>query len=288
MPRGGELMATRRRIRTFIRKTTGGGGGGPSPGGTINWGPSYGQSLGDDDSTFNVNATLNLDSFGLIGNTTATGAVTMPALAIEGTTVASGAVTIPELAISGGTTAAANISATVGIDRLIAAEDTYLDQASAGTSFGGATSLLAKTTAAVGSNAQVAYLAWDLTWAPLTGTINSAVIHVWAQTSTVLGENGNFAIHTAVAKPFNEGTATWTANEPITGTNTETISKALTTTLTEQVLTLNATTLASARGRWLWIRLLGTAALGLNTITVASKENATSGNRPYMELNVTL
>ncbi len=281
-------MPTRKRMHSIVHKVGGGGGGGPAPGGTINWGPSFGQSLGDDDSTFNANAAINLDALGLIGNTTATGAVTMPALAIEGGTTAAGTVTMPELGISGGTTAAASVGATLAIDRMIAKEDTYLDQASAGSSFGGAATLLSKTSTLGGNNAQVAYLAWDLTWTPLTGTINSAVIHVWSQTSSALGENGNFEIHTAVAKPFTEGTATWTASEPITGTNTETISKALTLTLTEQVLTLDATTLASARGRWLWIRLPGTAALGLSTITTASKENATSGNRPYMELNVTL
>lgn len=281
-------MPTRRRISTAIRKVGGGGGGGPSPGGTINWGSAFGQSAGDDDSTFNANASLDLDTLGLIGNTAVNGAITIPALAITGNTISNGSVTMPALALSGGRSVAVSQQTTLGIDRLIAAEDTYLDQASAGTSFGGATTLLAKTSAAVGSNAQVAYLAWDLSWVPVAGAINSAVIHVWAQTSTILGENGNFAIHTAVAKPFEEDTATWTGNEPIAGTNTETISTALTTTLTEQVLTLNATTLASARGRWLWIRLPGTAALGLNTITVASKENATTGNRPYMELNVTL
>lgn len=281
-------MATRRRISTAIRKVGGGGGGGPSPGGTINIGPSFGQSAGDDESTFNASAALDLDSLGLIGNTGVSGAITMPAIGITGNTVANGSVTMPALAISGGRTVAVSQQTTLGIDRLISSEDTYLDQASAGTSFGGAVNLLAKTSAAIGSNAQVAYLAWDLTWVPLTGTINSASIHVWAQTSTLTGENGNFAIHTSVAKPFEEDTATWTANEPITGTNTETISSALTTTLTERILTLNATTLASARGRWLWIRLPGTALLGLGTITVASKENATSGNRPFMELNVTL
>jgi hypothetical protein len=212
----------------------------------------------------------------------------MPALAVTGNTIANGSITMPSLAVDGGGIVGVSQQTTLGIDRLISSEDTYLDQASAGTSFGGAVNLLAKTSAAVGSNAQVAYLAWDLTWVPLTGTINSAAIHVWAQTSTALGEDGNFAIHTSVAKPFEEDTATWTGDEPITGTNTETIASALTTTLAEQTLTLNATTLASARGRWLWIRLPGTALLGLGTITVASKENATTGNRPYMELNVTL
>ncbi len=281
-------MATRRRIRTIIRKTTAGGGGGPAPGGTINWGPSFGQSAGDDDSSFNVNAALSLDTVGLIGNTTANASATMPELGVVGNTIASGAATMPDLALVGGVTASGALGAVFAIDHMIAKEDTYLDQASAGSSFGGSATLLSKTSTLGGNNAQVAYLAWDLTWVPLTGTINSAIIHVWTQTSNALGENGNYAIHTAVAKPFTEGTATWTANEPITGTNTETISKALTTTLTEQVLTLNATTLASARGRWLWIRLPGTATLGLSTITTASKESATSGNRPYMELNVTL
>jgi hypothetical protein len=281
-------MPTRKRIQTIIRTVTNGGGAGPGPGGTIAFGPSYGQSAGNDDSTFNASVGLDLDSVSMIGDVSASCSVTLPALSMVGNASATAALSIPSAAYVGGVSAAITPSFTVAIDRQVANEDAYLDQSSAGTAFGGAADLIAKTTAAVGNNAKVAYLAWDLTWAPLTGTINSAVIHLWARTSAVLGENGNFAIHTSVAKPFDEATATWTSDEPITGTNTETISNSLNVTLTEKVLTLNATTLASARGRWLWIRLPGTAALGLNTITVASKENATSGNRPYMELNVTL
>lgn len=54
-------MPTRKRISTAVRKVGGGGGGGPAPGGTISWGPSFGQSAGNDASTWNPTAAVDLD-----------------------------------------------------------------------------------------------------------------------------------------------------------------------------------------------------------------------------------
>ncbi len=84
MQGNGDIMPTRKRIRTIIRQTSGGGGGGPAPGGTISWGPSFGQSAGNDDSTWNVSPTQRLSKLGLRGAQTATGATAMPSLALVG------------------------------------------------------------------------------------------------------------------------------------------------------------------------------------------------------------
>ena len=77
-------MPTRKRMQVRIRNVSGGGGGGPAPGGTINWGPSFGQSEGNDASTWDAAATFAMPTLALTSNKlNATGAIAMPALALN-------------------------------------------------------------------------------------------------------------------------------------------------------------------------------------------------------------
>lgn len=77
-------MPTRKRISTRIVRTSGGGGGGPAPGGTISWGPSFGQSAGNDASTWNVTAGVDLDQVNLAGGFDANCAVDLSEVNLSG------------------------------------------------------------------------------------------------------------------------------------------------------------------------------------------------------------
>lgn len=77
-------MPTRKRISTRIVRTSGGGGGGPAPGGTISWGPSFGQSAGNDASTWNVGAGVDLDQVNLAGGFDANCAVDLSEVNLSG------------------------------------------------------------------------------------------------------------------------------------------------------------------------------------------------------------
>lgn len=83
-------MPTRKRIQVLIPQVGGGGGGGPTPGGTLSWGPSFGQSAGNDASTWNVGAGIELDSLNYSGGFTATSAVNMSEFNPSGGVTASG------------------------------------------------------------------------------------------------------------------------------------------------------------------------------------------------------
>lgn len=86
-------MPTRKRIKVIIPQVGGGGGGGPAPGGTINWGASFGQSAGDDDTTWNVSASAAMTALALDGSLSSTGTVVMDDLAISGDTTTNAALT---------------------------------------------------------------------------------------------------------------------------------------------------------------------------------------------------
>lgn len=281
-------MATRKRITPLIKNVGGGGGGGPSPGGTINWGPSFGQSLGDDESTFNVNAAVNLDSLALIGGTTATATVTMPAIALEGSTSATAALTMPELGLSGGATASASLVGTAFVEDLLPDADTYLDRDNPTTAFGSSTTLLAKLNTAIVNDDKNTYIAWDFTkFAGSASVSQDASLTFYASENAIGASSLSYQIYTHTSAPFVEATATWDNTEQPPGTlqssGTESIDGA---TLAAYTITIPAADLDAAIGNWFYVRFTGNASSALVTFTIGSKENA--GNEPSLTFTLDL
>lgn len=165
-------------------------------------------------------------------------------------------------------------------------EDTYLDQASAqaGTPHGSSTNLLAKTSGALGNNEQITYIAWDLTGIDSGTVLNSGTeVSLYMSTSAVLGEDATLQFFTHGSKPFEEDTATWNNTQPPPGTARGTDTVALTTTASYKTVALPSASRSNMLGNWFYIKIQGTSALALATITTQSKEAA---NAPQLDLRI--
>lgn len=278
-------MPIRKRISIPL-PTVNAGGGAPPTVANLQVGPDFGENAGSDDNTFTVSSAMDLDAVDLTGFFAVQNAISLDSVDLEGNLGVGVGVDLESLDLEGnlGVNAALTTQLTV-VDKL-ADEDTYLDENAPDTTFGSATDLLSKTNAALGQNEQTTYLAWDFTW--LQGSVDSAVIEMTSRTSAVLGENANISIQTSPSKPIEEDTATWNNSEPPSGTQRQTHSEALTTTNKTFTITLNATARANMPGNWIFLRIPGTSALGLNTITTESKETGTASLRPTMDYTVTL
>lgn len=77
-------MGSRKRITSRNPNVTGGGGGGPTPGGTILWGPDFGEGAGNDDGTFTAGAALTMPEVNLDGGFGVGAALTMPEVNLDG------------------------------------------------------------------------------------------------------------------------------------------------------------------------------------------------------------
>lgn len=72
-------MSSRKRVRNIFPVVQGGGGGGPSAGGTIQWGPTFGEGDGEQA----VSAGIDLSALALQGNVGAGAAPKVSALAVD-------------------------------------------------------------------------------------------------------------------------------------------------------------------------------------------------------------
>lgn len=77
-------MSTRARISFTPASASSGGGGAPTVG-SLELGPSFGQSAGDDPSTWNVGVNLDLASIDFANTDSVSAHVTMPAMSLEST-----------------------------------------------------------------------------------------------------------------------------------------------------------------------------------------------------------
>ena len=275
-------MVARRRIDipNVTGTTT---GGAPPTVGNVAWGPDFGGADGDN---FNVNAGVSIGDITLDGATAVNGTMTLPAISLAGQTSATTALTIPALSLAGSRTVRGTLTGEYTVTGMQAKRDTYLDENTPTTAYGSATNLLAKTNAAVGNNRQHTYVAFDLTG--VQGTVTSATVSLRISTTATLGETATYTVFTHPSAPFVEASATWNNTEPPPGTSRGTISQAVTTTPTNYTLTFTSTQRANMPGNWVYLRCIGTSALGLNTITTVSKESATAANRPQMTFTVTI
>ena len=275
-------MVARRRIDipNVTGTTT---GGAPPTVGNVAWVPADGDN---EDHQWDVQGAIDLSDVGVQGDTALQGAITMPAVAAAAGTAARGAITMPAVATNSNTNLRGQIRLVYTVTDMLPKHDTYLDEASPSTTFGTATNLLAKTNAAVGNNRQHTYISFDMTG--VSGTVDSATVSLRISTTAALGENATYTVFTHPSRPFQESVATWNNAEPPPGTSRGTIVQAVTTTPTNYTLTFDATMRANMPGNWVYLRCIGTSALGLNTITTVSKESGTTANRPRMTFTVTV
>lgn len=270
-------MTTRKRIRSLNPSVGGGGGGGPSPGGTIEWLP------GDDKVPMTTASAVDMPSLGLVGALGSGASVNIPSLGLTGALSAGSAVAVPTLGLTGAMTSGAALAGSYTVTNKLPDEDTYLDENVPTTAHGTATGLLCKLNTALGQNEQKGHIAWDLTG--FSGTVTSATFDVEISTTAGLGETASLLIYTSATKPFEEDTATWNNSEPPPGTLRETITQAVTTTPTIYTKTLGAASRTNMPGNWIYIRCIGTTALGLATITLTSKEGT---NKPKLTWSATI
>ena len=85
-------MPRLRRIDMYGNFGVTGGGGGATVFGNVAVGPSYGQSAGNDDSTFNVSAGIDLDAVDLTGTLVVNAALDLDAVDMAGDLAATAAI----------------------------------------------------------------------------------------------------------------------------------------------------------------------------------------------------
>lgn len=158
-------------------------------------------------------------------------------------------------------------------------EDCYLDRADAGNAHDGATALCKVNTAVVNDDKK-AYVAFNLTGlVGLTAGNNpdgSVTLRVSHNGATA--QNLSWEAYRQSAKPFEEETATWTGNEPISGgtgmTESNTPISIANGAAADYVFTI--ANISDAFGQWVWLRLLGNTGVGgdLITFTIVTQEGA--------------
>jgi hypothetical protein len=279
-------MAKRNRISSKSPSSIGGGGGTPPPNGDANIkvGPSYGQSLGTDNSTFNLRAAINLTKVGIKGMFGLDSAIALKSVNLSGGVVLGGAIDLKSLNLLGNTSIQTALEVSVGVVGMQPLEDTYLQQGAGTTSNGGATVLLSTLADALGDNENISYIAWDLT-NYIGATAFDGEIRMYGRTNGVVEENSNVEIYTNATKPFEEDTATWDSDEQPPGTLRQTVSVPWGMTFSIATLTLDGTTRANMIGNWVYARVLGGGLLGVSSIEVYSKEFATDSSRPKLDFS---
>lgn len=255
-------------------------------------GPSYGQSAGDDASTFDVTIAIDLAEVNLNGGLDVTAALDLASVNpnYSGIFDVTAAMDLAEVNLNGGLDIRAALDGSVVVDGMLSDEDTYLERDAGDTINGADTVLEAKNNTAVVNDDNKAYIAWDLT-SFSTGTVTAATMNLsLAEDNAAGGDTARIEIYTNAAKPFEEDTATWNNTEPPPGTLRQTIDEAVNgAALTQHALTLDATVRANMLGNWLYARILGTAnGLGGVIITAGSKENGTVANRPTLDISLNL
>ena len=185
------------------------------------------------------------------------------------------------------------VSAFVFVDDLRPGDDTWLDQANPNTTAGAATELFARQATVIGNQQRTAYVAWDLTGfsgKTVRASGSRSATFAVSRTDGLINANLNYDVYTHTSQPFVEGTATWNNSEPPPGTLLTSGQFAnLGTTLELRTHTFTEANANTALGRWLYFRFTGENGLGNTTnFRVVSKENATAGNRPALDLTVNL
>lgn len=164
--------------------------------------------------------------------------------------------------------------------------DTYLNRSAGTTNYGTATGLLHKANTAVVNDDKNAYIMWDMTGLA-TGSVSSASVTLWTTHNSLTATAYNWEIYTHPTQPFNESTATWDADEPPPGTQRQSGSSAsFASGGAYETITFDATARANMTGNWVYLRLVGSAS-ALVTFTTSSKENATSADRPVLDMEIT-
>lgn len=276
----------RKRIQQHVISLSGGGGGGPAPTGNFEVGPSFGQSAGNDATTLNALATLDLAEINMAGGVASNVAIDLDSINLAGGVGASAALDLASVDLGGALGTNIAIATSIAIASQ-PQEDTYLDRANGTTANGSATVLSAQNNTAVVNDDENTYIAWDLTGFT-TGTVSSAEIDLYMSENLLVGGlDANIEIYTNASKPFEESTATWNADEQPAGTLRQTITENIDgATLTLHTLTLDATSRANMLGNWVYVRVTGPSS-GLDTTTVistGSKENA--GNEPELRFTI--
>lgn len=251
-------------------------GGGAT--GNVQWGPSFGQSAGDDPTSFNVQAALDLQSIDLVGSTAVTATIALSNLDIGYALGLNAAVDLPSINLTGNLGVNSTLDKDISINQA-PQEDTWLDGDNVNDTHGGDDTLIARTAPALGDE-RFAYIAWDLTG--VSGTISSATIEITALTTAAVGESSDVLVYTNATKPFEEDTADWANDEPPPGTLRQTISVSWNTSYTREILTLDSTTRSNMAGNWIYIKIQGAGVLGISSINVRSKEFSTATDRPEL------
>lgn len=256
------------------------------------WGPSFGQSEGDDASSFDVEPAIDLESVDLVGSLGAVVALALASVNVDysNNLSASAAIDLIEVNLNGDLSVSVAVDGSIFVEGMEADQDTYLDLANPNTANGSATVLLAKNNTIIIDDDKNVYIAWDFTDFS-TGTVTDLELQLaMAEDAVVGGDTARIEIYTNATQPFDESTATWNDDEQPPGTLRETVDVAVDgATLGQYFITLGADTRNNMLGNWLYARVIGTAdGLGVVTISVASSENSSGAFRPQLEFTVDL
>ncbi len=267
-------MTTRKRIQLVAKSGGGGSVIPPAPGGAVVWSPASGRSDGTQHA---ASARIALGDVSISSDVRARQAITLPSIATQMNTAARGAVSMTSISTDMGTVTRSQVRLQYTVTNQLPAHDFYIDENAPTSNFGSSLNLLAKTNGAIGNNRQFTILAWDFTG--VSGTVSNARLRARIHTSLFPGENATYQVWTHNDQPYTESTANWNNSNVAVGTQRGSITVAVTNTPQFYDLNLDATMMANMPGNWLYLRCLGTAAVGAATITTISKETGV-GSRP--------
>lgn len=280
-------MTTRKRVRSTNPKVSVGSGGG-SAGGN---GPQYNEALHIRDA-FNLKPSRDeplhiRDSFDLHPSRNEALHI-RDAYSITATSTRNEALHIRDAASYTMTSAQFGASGTPDSDK---SGDGWGDQASAATTHGTEVTMLCKGgSTAPGSDIRFAFLEFDLTGVTgCTATASGGSLTFVASTSNAVLATGltvGFAVQ--ATKWFTESTLNWTNRPTPTLTNLTPTTSVATGAAAAYTVTFTQAQLNTMIGKWLLFQFSTAGGAAPDTVTIVTREGATTANRPKLTTAYTI